>query len=92
MKIEQLTCSIGAELKSIQVTEAISNDDLFGEIKQALLKHKVLFLRDQNLDDRQHAAFARRFGDLSPLATLQGDARAKRALWPRLRAMRRGMA
>lgn len=36
--------------------------------------------------------FARRFGDLSPLAKLQGDARAKRALWPRLRAMRRGMA
>ena len=33
--------------------------------------------------------FARRFGDLAPLATLHGDARAKRALWPRLRAMRR---
>lgn len=36
--------------------------------------------------------FTRRFGDLTPLAKLQGDARAKRALWPRLRAMRRGMA
>ena len=34
--------------------------------------------------------FTRRFGDLSPLAGLYGDARAKRALWPRLRAMRRG--
>ncbi len=37
-------------------------------------------------------AFTERFGDLGPLAKLQGDARAKRALWPRLRAMRRGMA
>ena len=64
MKIEQLTCAIGAELKGVQVTESINNDDLFGEIKQALLKHKVLFLRDQNLDDKQQAAFARRFGDL----------------------------
>ena len=36
--------------------------------------------------------FSRQFGDLTPLAKLQGDARAKRALWPRLRAMRRGMA
>ena len=33
--------------------------------------------------------FTQRFGDLGPLAVLQGDARAKRALWPRLRAMRR---
>ena len=37
-------------------------------------------------------AFSRQFGDLTPLAKLHGDARAKRALWPRLRAMRRGMA
>lgn len=36
--------------------------------------------------------FAGRFGDLAPLAALQGDARAKRALWPRLRAMRRSPA
>lgn len=36
--------------------------------------------------------FSRQFGDLTPLARLHGDARAKRALWPRLRAMRRGMA
>lgn len=36
--------------------------------------------------------FAARFGDLAPLAALHGDARAKRALWPRLRALRRGTA
>lgn len=36
--------------------------------------------------------FSRQFGDLTPLARLHGDASAKRALWPRLRAMRRGMA
>ena len=71
MKIEQLTCALGAELKNVQVAEAINNDDLFGEIKQALLKHKVLFLRDQDLTDVTHAAFARRFGDLEdhPLTT-----------------------
>ncbi|HSD17088.1 MAG TPA: hypothetical protein VLC71_07520 [Thermomonas sp.] len=36
--------------------------------------------------------FARRFDDLAALAALRGDARAKRALWPRLRAMRRSHA
>ena len=36
--------------------------------------------------------FTHRFGDLGPLAALHGDARAKRALWPRLRAMRRSPA
>ena len=33
--------------------------------------------------------FSRQFGDLTPLARLRGDAAAKRALWPRLRALRR---
>ena len=70
MKVEQLTCALGAELMNVKLTEAISNDDLFGEMKDLLLKHKVLFLRDQAISDKEHAAFARRFGDLEdhPLA------------------------
>ena len=70
MKVEQLTCALGAELKNVKLTEAITNDDLFGEMKELLLKHKVLFLRDQDISDREHAAFARRFGELEahPLA------------------------
>ena len=64
MKVEQITCALGAELKSVKLAEAITNDDLFGEMKQLLLKHKVLFLRDQDISDKEHAAFARRFGDL----------------------------
>jgi taurine dioxygenase len=64
MKIEPLTCAIGAELKDVQLKDAIANDDLFGSIRQALLDHKVIFFRDQELVDAEHAAFARRFGDL----------------------------
>lgn len=76
MKIEPITCALGAEMKQVQLAEAATNDDLFGEIKQALLKYKVLFVRDQNLSDAQHAAFARRFGALEdhPLAaSTQGE-------------------
>jgi len=70
MKIEPLTCAIGAELSAVSLAEAATNDDLFGAIEAALLEHKVLFLRDQDLTDAQHAAFARRFGELEdhPLA------------------------
>lgn len=64
MKVEQLTCALGAELKDVSLAEAARNDDLFAEIKGLLLQHKVLFLRDQDISDAEHAAFARRFGEL----------------------------
>lgn len=64
MKVEPLTCALGAELKNVSLAEAVTNDDLFGEIKQALLDHKVLFFRDQDITDAEHAGFARRFGPL----------------------------
>ena len=70
MKVEQLTCALGAELKGVSLKEAAKNADLAGEIKQLLLKHKVLFLRDQDITDAEHGAFARHFGELEdhPLA------------------------
>ncbi len=40
------------------------DDDLFAEIRALLLKHKVLFLRDQQFSRAEHVAFARRFGEL----------------------------
>ncbi len=64
MKIEPLTCAIGAELIDVNLADAVQNDDLFDDIKQALLKHRVLFLRNQNISRADHVAFARRFGEL----------------------------
>ncbi|NBW74372.1 MAG: taurine dioxygenase [Sphingomonadaceae bacterium] len=64
MKIEQLTQHIGAELVGVNLAEAVHNDDLFGEIRAALLLHKVLFLRDQEISRADHVAFAQRFGQL----------------------------
>jgi taurine dioxygenase len=64
MKIEKLTQHIGAELIGVNLAEAARNDDLFGAIKAALLDHKVLFLRDQDISRADHVAFARRFGEL----------------------------
>jgi taurine dioxygenase len=64
MKIEQLTCSIGAELIGVSLSDAAHDAALFAEIKTALLKHKVLFLRDQDISRADHVAFAERFGKL----------------------------
>jgi taurine dioxygenase len=64
MRVERLTCSIGAELSGVDLGEASRNADLFGEIRALLLKHKVLFLRDQGFSRAEHVAFARRFGEL----------------------------
>lgn len=64
MRIEQVTCAIGAEVTGVSLAAAIRDDDLFAEIRAALLKHRVLFLRDQDISRSEHVAFARRFGEL----------------------------
>ncbi|MEF9897663.1 MAG: TauD/TfdA family dioxygenase [Pseudomonas sp.] len=64
MHIEQLTCVIGAEVSGVNLADAVHDDDLFEQLRAQLLKHRVLFLRDQNISRAEHVAFARRFGDL----------------------------
>lgn len=64
MHVEQLTCSIGAELSGVSLADAAHDEGLFAEIRQLLLTHKVLFLRDQDISRADHVTFARRFGEL----------------------------
>ena len=64
MKVEQLSCNIGAELVDVNLRDAVHDEGLFSEIRNALLKHKVLFLRDQEFSRAEHVAFAERFGKL----------------------------
>ncbi len=79
MKIEQMTCAIGAELLDVNLGDAVRDDGLFNAIYDALLKHKVLFLRDQTLDKlsrQDHMAFAQRLGQLEthPMAPSHPEA------------------
>jgi taurine dioxygenase len=64
MRVEQLTCALGAELHGVNLADAIRDDGLFGEIRTLLLRHRVLFLRDQQFSRAEHVAFAQRFGEL----------------------------
>jgi taurine dioxygenase len=76
MKIEQLTCAIGAELLDIKLSDAAYDNGLFKEVYAALLKHRVLFLRDQDIARKDHVAFASRLGKLEdhPMAPTHPDA------------------
>ncbi len=73
MQIEQLTYNIGAELSGVRLADAIHDDGLFAEIRTQLLKHRVLFLRDQNLTRAEHVAFAERLGPLEDHPVLGSD-------------------
>ena len=64
MQVLPLTCSIGAEIKGVSLADAARDDALFAEMRALLLRHKVLFLRDQDITRAQHVAFAERFGEL----------------------------
>ena len=73
MRIEPLTCAIGAELIDVNLADAAKDDALFAEIRAALLKHRVLFLRDQDISRADHVAFARRFGELEDHPVVGSD-------------------
>ncbi len=73
IKVEPLTCSLGAELSGVDLGDASRDDALFEEIRALLLKYKVLFLRDQHFSRAEHVAFARRFGPLEDHPVVGSD-------------------
>jgi len=73
IKIEPMTRSIGGLLENVSLSDASRDDALFAEIRALLLKHKVLFLHDQDITRAEHVAFARRFGDLEDHPVVGSD-------------------
>jgi taurine dioxygenase len=64
LRVEPLTCAIGAEVAGVHLGEASRDEGLMAEIRALLLKHKVLFFRAQDITRAEHVAFARCFGEL----------------------------
>jgi taurine dioxygenase len=62
--IRRLAGNIGAELTGVDAGGPLA-DETVASIRQALLRHKVVFLRDQQLDYQRQVAFARRLGPLT---------------------------
>jgi len=73
LQVEPLTCTIGAEVSGIGLAAAAVDDALLAEIRALLLKHRVLFFRDQDVSRADHVAFARRFGELESHPVVGSD-------------------
>jgi taurine dioxygenase len=64
LTVDRLAPALGAEIGGVDLAVAAEDDALIAEIRELLLRHKVLFFRDQDITPAQHVAFARRFGEL----------------------------
>lgn len=63
LTLERLGPTIGAEVSGVDVMFA--DDAQIAALRAALVDHKVLILRGQNLDDEQQIHFARRLGEVT---------------------------
>ena len=62
-KATPVTPTIGAEISGIDLRETLS-DEAYVQLRAALIRHKVIFFRDQDITPAQHVTLARRFGEL----------------------------
>ena len=62
MKVDKAAGALGAYVRNVSLAQAAASQDLFAEIRAALLEHQVLFFRDQDISAQEYQAFARCFG------------------------------
>ncbi|MBV9587742.1 MAG: TauD/TfdA family dioxygenase, partial [Alphaproteobacteria bacterium] len=62
IEIVPLTLHIGAEVRGVDLKKPLPPQQV-QEVRDAFLKWKVVFFRDQHLDHAQHVAMARQFGE-----------------------------
>ena len=72
ISIEPVTGALGAEVLGVDLAQDLP-DTAFATIHEALLRHGVIFFREQRLDIPQHKAFASRFGTLFLHPNIQGS-------------------
>lgn len=70
--VEPMTIHIGAEISGVDLTGSLSSAEV-NAIRQALLRWKVVFFREQKLSHRQHIEFARNFGEITPAHVVFGS-------------------
>ena len=62
ISIEPIAAALGAEVTGCDLANVDAETEK--EIHDAWMEHQVLFFRDQDISPAEHAAFARRFGEL----------------------------
>jgi taurine dioxygenase len=71
IEVHPIAGALGAGIEGVDVSRAIE-DEVVAEIRQALLDHLVIFLRNQKLTPHAQLAFARRFGEPMEYPQLKG--------------------
>ena len=62
-EVRPYDAALGAQVLGLDLSRPLSPAQ-FAQVEDAFHRHLVLVFRDQPLDDEQHLAFARRFGEL----------------------------
>jgi taurine dioxygenase len=65
MKVIQLTPSIGATISEISLNKDL-NSETIEQIYSALIKHQVIFFRDQDISPDTHLKLAESLGEIDP--------------------------
>ena len=55
---------IGAEISGVDLTGELTDQEV-ADIRSALVRHKVIFFRDQHISPEQQVAFGRLFGEIT---------------------------
>lgn len=73
LDIRPVQPTIGAEIAGVDLSKKLTPEQI-AAIRAVVVKHKVVFFRDQALDNEQHAAFAAEFGSLYTHPSVKRDA------------------
>lgn len=65
IKVQALTPSIGAEISGVSLNKDL-NSETVDRIYDALIKHQVIFFRDQDISPETHLKLAESLGDIDP--------------------------
>ena len=69
-EVRPLSAALGAEVVGVRLPDM--SDEAFEQFKQALYRHKMLYLRDQHLTHAEHEEFGARLGPFAVDAYTQG--------------------
>lgn len=70
--VRPMSINIGAEIHGVDLRQPLTSAEV-STIRDALLRWKVVFFRDQEMDHGQHVHFARQFGDPTPGHVVFGE-------------------
>src|SRR5438067_1157773 len=71
IEVRPIAGALGAEIHGVDMARDLG-PEVVGEVRQALLDHLVIFLREQNVTPQQQLAFARKFGEPIEYPQLKG--------------------